>query len=36
MPNSKKELSAFLAAATEEFLAKGGRIQVIPQGRRTL
>ena len=26
----------FIAAAVAEYLAKGGRIQVIPQGRRAL
>jgi len=36
MPNSKKQLSRFAAQAVADFLATGGRIQVIPQGRRVL
>lgn len=36
MPKNKKQLSMYVKRITEEFLAKGGRIQVIPQGRRAL
>jgi len=36
MPNTKQALSDFVALATLDFLERGGRIQVIPQGRRSL
>jgi len=36
MPNTKTALKKFLNEATAEFLAKGGSIRIIPQGRRTV
>lgn len=34
LSNKKTVLRKQLAVATEEFLAKGGKVQVIPQGKR--
>ena len=36
MPDNKAALSDFVALATLDFLERGGRIQVIPQGKRGL